>query len=268
MDPEDTEFPAGDTGDKVVDQYFQAAHYMDEAIEQFFNDLKASGLYDNTVIVMYGDHYGISENHNEAMAKVLGVEEITPTLNTGLQRVPLLIHVPGVKGGIQQQYGGQVDVRSTILHLLGVDTKDYLELGSDLLSPDHRNWALFRNGDFVSPEIVQVKGKCYSNVTGEILEGTEACKEIADKAATELQMSDEIVYKDLLRFYQPAGYTPIDPNDFEYLAPKVKKGVTENTEVKDTEGTNETESSTESTEGTSESETETEGINEIETVNE
>ncbi|SDL88406.1 LTA synthase family protein [Bacillus sp. OK048] len=243
MDPEDTEFPAGETGNKVVDQYFQAAHYMDEAIEQFFNDLKASGLYDNTVIVMYGDHYGISENHNEAMAQVLGVEEITPTLNVGLQRVPLLIHVPGVKGGIQQQYGGQADVRSTILHLLGIDTKDYMELGSDLLSKDHRNWALFRNGDFVSPEIVQVKDKCYSNETGELLEGTDACKSLADKVAAELHMSDEIVHKDLLRFYQPEGYTPINPNDYHYLAPKVKKEVIESNEnngTTNTENTGET----------------------------
>jgi lipoteichoic acid synthase len=220
MDPEDTEFPAGDTGDKVVDHYFQAAHYMDEAIEQFFNDLKASGLYDNTVIVMYGDHYGISENHNEAMSKVLGVEEITPALNAGLQRVPLLILVPGLEGGIQQQYGGQVDVRSTVLHLLGIDTKDYLELGSDLLSKEHRNWVLFRNGDFVSQDVIQVKGKCYASETGELIESIDACKAIGDKVNTELQMSDEIVYKDLLRFYQPAGYTPINPRDYEYLAPR------------------------------------------------
>jgi len=34
MDPEDTEFPAGNTGDKVVDQYFQAAQDMDEAIKK------------------------------------------------------------------------------------------------------------------------------------------------------------------------------------------------------------------------------------------
>lgn len=265
MDPEDTDFPAGDTGDKVVDQYFQAAHYMDEAIEQFFNELKASGLYDNTVIVMYGDHYGISENHNEAMAKVLGVNEISPTLNAGLQRVPLFIHVPGVSGGIQQQYGGQADVRSTVLHLLGIDTKDYMELGSDLLSQNHRNWALFRNGDFVSPEIVQVKGKCYSNTTGDLLEGTDACKEIADKAAAELQISDEIVYKDLLRFYQPEGYTPINPNDFEYLAPKGKKEGIESNEVKDTEGTNNTESIT-NTEGTND--TGTESNSDTEVVNE
>ncbi|MGG1674565.1 LTA synthase family protein [Neobacillus sp. NRS-1170] len=224
MDPKDTDFPAGDTGDTVVNQYFQSAHYMDQAFEQFFNDLKASGLYDNTVIVMYGDHYGISENHNDAMAKVLGVDEITPTINANLQRVPLFIHVPGVKGGIQKQYGGEVDVRPTLLHLLGIDTKDYMEFGSDLLSKDHRNWALFRNGDFVSPEVIQIKDKCYSTATGAVVDKANACKDISDKVNSELQMSDEVVYKDLLRFYKPQGYTPINPNDYEYLGPKGNKG--------------------------------------------
>ncbi|MFJ5715272.1 LTA synthase family protein [Neobacillus sp. NPDC093127] len=225
MDPGDTDFPAGDFGDTVVNQYFQSANYMDQAFEQFFNDLKANGLYDNTVIVMYGDHYGISENHNEAMAKVLGVDEITPDINAKLQRVPLFIHVPGVKGGVQKQVGGEVDVRPTVLHLLGVDTKDYMEFGSDLLSKDHRNWALFRNGDFVSSDVIQIKDKCYSSETGELLENTESCKDISEKVNIELQMSDEIVYKDLLRFYKPEGYTPINPDNYNYLGPKGNKGV-------------------------------------------
>ncbi|MEH7107045.1 MULTISPECIES: LTA synthase family protein [Bacillaceae] len=223
MDPEDTDFPAGDYGDTVVNQYFQSAHYMDQALEQFFNDLKASGLYDHTVIVMYGDHYGISENHNDAMAKVLGVDEVTPVINAKLQRVPLFIHVPGVKGGVQSQVGGEVDVRPTLLHLLGIDTKDYMEFGSDLLSPQHRNWALFRNGDFASSDKIQIKDKCYSAETGELTEQADACKEISDKISTELQMSDEIVYKDLLRFYKPQGYTSINPNDYQYLGPKNSK---------------------------------------------
>ena len=225
MDPEDTDFPAGDYGDTVVNQYFQSAHYMDQSFEQFFNDLKASGLYDNTVIVMYGDHYGISENHNDAMAKVLGVDEITPAINAKLQRVPLFIHVPGVKGGVQKQIGGEVDVRPTLLHLLGIDTKDYMEFGSDLLSKEHRNWATFRNGDFVSSDAIQINEKCYSFETGDLLDKNDACKAIGEKVNTELQMSDEIVYKDLLRFYKPQGYTPINPNDYEYLGPKGSKTV-------------------------------------------
>ncbi len=220
MDPEDTDFPSGETGNEVVNQYFQSVHYMDEAIKQFFNDLKANGLYENTIIVMYGDHYGISENHNEAMAQVLGIEEITPTIRAGLQRVPLFIHVPGIDGSVQQQYGAQVDVRSTVLHLLGINTKDYLELGSDLLSKDHRNWAIFRNGDFVTPDVIQIKGKCYSSSTEELAENVSSCKEIAEKVNAELHVSDEIVYKDLIRYYHPEGFNDINLENYKYLSPK------------------------------------------------
>jgi lipoteichoic acid synthase len=223
MDPGDTTFPAGDFGDPVVNDYFQSAHYMDESLKNFFDSLKADGLYDKSVIVLYGDHYGLSENHNKAMAKVLGVPEITPTINASLQETPLFIHVPGVQGGVQHQYGGEVDVRPTLLHLLGIDTKDYIEFGSDLLSPQHRNWALFRNGDFVSPNVDEIGGKCYSTQTGQVEANNSACKPIDSQLRQELQLSDDIVNKDLLRFYKPKGFTPINPNDYQYLGPKKAK---------------------------------------------
>lgn len=215
MDEGDTDFPAAETDDNVVNQYFQSANYMDQALEQFFNDLKTSGLYDNTVVVLYGDHYGISENHNKAMEEIIG-KEITPFDNAMLQRVPVFIHVPGVDGGLVNKVGGQVDVQPTLLHLLGIDTKDYLTIGSDLLSKNHREVVPFRNGDFVSPEVSQIEEKCYSTETGELGEGA-GCESLAEKARTELQMSDEIVYKDLLRFYKPEGYEPIDRNDYQYI---------------------------------------------------
>ncbi|MBU8878713.1 LTA synthase family protein [Bacillus sp. FJAT-29790] len=226
MDEGDTDFPAAETKDNVVNQYFQSANYMDQALEQFFNDLKKSGLYDNTVVVLYGDHYGISENHNEAMSEIMG-KEITPFEYAQLQRVPVFIHVPGVEGGAVHQFGGQVDVRPTVLHLLGIDTKDYLEVGSDLLSKDHSEIVPFRNGDFISPEFTQLEEKCYSTSTGELIEG-DGCLPLAEQVKQKLQMSDHIVYKDLLRFYQPEGYEPINRDDYQYIKSEVpikKEGI-------------------------------------------
>ena len=81
LDEEEATIAPHTTGDKSVDTYFQTARYADEALEQFFNYLKESGLYDNSIIVMYGDHYGISENHNKAMEQVLD-KEITAFDNT------------------------------------------------------------------------------------------------------------------------------------------------------------------------------------------
>jgi lipoteichoic acid synthase len=222
MDPGDTTFQAGNFGDPIVNDYFQSAHYMDAALKQFFDALKADGLYDKSIIILYGDHYGISENHNTAMAKVLGVPKITPVENAKLQQVPLFIHVPGVQGGVQHQIGGEVDVRPTLLHLLGIDTKKYIEFGSDLLSPQHRDWALFRNGDFVSSKVIQVSGKCYDATTGNVMTDQSACKPINGQVMNDLEMSDKVVNEDLLRFYTPAGFKPINPNDYKYLGPKGK----------------------------------------------
>lgn len=222
MDEGDTTFPAGDFGNNdVVNNYFQSANYMDQALEKFFNDLKAAGLYENTIIVLYGDHYGISENHNEAMSEVIG-KEINAFETAQLQRVPVFIVAPGVKGGIIDSYGGQVDVMPTVLHLLGIDTKDYMQMGTDLLSPTHNQTVPFRNGDFVSPELTSVGGKTYSNATGELVD-SELGKELSDQVSTRLSISDEIVTKDLLRFYTPEGFTPIDPKDYQYVKEKASK---------------------------------------------
>ncbi|MHC8521104.1 LTA synthase family protein [Rossellomorea sp. H39__3] len=218
MDEGDTDFPAADTDDKVVNQYFQSAHYMDEALKQFFDQLKESGLYDNTIVVMYGDHYGISENHNQAMKEIIG-KDIDDYEYAQLQRVPLFIHAPGVKGGAKDTYGGAVDVMPTVLHLLGVDTKDYLQIGSDLLSKDHREVIPFRNGDFITPTITSVNGKYYSNEDGQEIKG-DGFAELNKQAKTELSISDSIVNKDLLRFYTPEGYTPIDRDDYNYIYDK------------------------------------------------
>ncbi|MBS4173163.1 LTA synthase family protein [Bacillus sp. FJAT-49736] len=211
---EESDFPKGNFGDKYVDNYFQTAHYLDQALEQFFNDLKSSGLYDHTIIVLYGDHYGISENHNKAMANVMG-KEITPFDYAQLQRVPLFIHVPGVKGHIDHTYGGEVDVRPTLFHLLGINTKDYISFGSDLLSEEHHQLVPFRNGDFVNNQYTQVSGKCYSNPDGALVD-SKLCETSDNEAKTMLSLSDKVVYDDLLRFYTPKGFTPVNRDDYNY----------------------------------------------------
>ncbi|WP_269153233.1 LTA synthase family protein [Neobacillus sedimentimangrovi] len=205
------------TGDKSVDNYFQTARYADEALKQFFDYLKASGLYDKSMIIMYGDHYGISENHNKAMAQVLG-KEITPFESAGLQRVPLFIHVPGIEGGINHEYAGQIDILPTMLHLLGIDTKDYVHFGTDILSENHDELIPFRNGDFVSPTITAVNGKFYDSVTGMPLEEDqlEQAKQLQDRVENILALSDKVVNGDLLRFYTPEGFTPVDRSKYNY----------------------------------------------------
>jgi lipoteichoic acid synthase len=206
------------TGNKTVDNYFQTARYADEALEQFFDYLKQSGLYDNTVIIMYGDHYGISKNHNKAMEQVLG-KEVTPFESAGLQRTPLLIRVPGMEGGVNHEYGGQVDLLPTLLHLLGIDAKDYVHFGTDLLSDNHDDIIPFRNGDFVSSRFTLAESKYYDSATGELIEDEELLEEARtyrENVRQKLDLSDKVVHADLLRFYTPSGFEPVDRTEYNY----------------------------------------------------
>ncbi|WP_010304381.1 LTA synthase family protein [Kurthia senegalensis] len=215
MDQDLTTIDKETTGDASVDDYFQTARYLDESVKQLFQQLKKDGLYDHTMIVLYGDHYGISTNHNTAMSKIIG-KEVNSFESANLQRVPLMIHVPGMEGGINHTYGGQTDMLPTILHLLGVDTKKYVQLGTDLLSSQHKQIVPFRNGDFMSPTVSSVNGKFYNSKTGEVLEESELGSKIEKEVDEKLQISDEIVNSDLLRFYTPKGYTKVNPADYDY----------------------------------------------------
>ena len=201
LDEEDKYINEYTSNSGTLNRYFQTVRYMDESIKLFFEDLKEQGLYENSIIVLYGDHYGISENHNKAMAMYLNKEEITPYDSALLQSVPLFIHIPGSNdGGEITQAAGQVDLRPTILHLLGIETSKDMQLGADLFSEEHEGFVIFRDGRFVTDELVYANETCYDRATGESTD-IAACQPYIDRATIELENSDSIINGDLLRFY-------------------------------------------------------------------
>lgn len=203
LDEEDQLIDEYDSSSQTLNKYFPTVRYQDEALKRFIEKLKEDGLYDNSVIVLYGDHYGISENHNEAMGQFLG-KEITPFEEVQLQKVPLVIHIPGItdkKPQTIETVGGQIDIRPTLMNLLGIDTKDQIQFGNDLLSDEKLDFTVLRDGSFITDQVVYTDGACYDKKTGKPLEETKQCEAFADKAKQELSLSDEIIYGDLLRFY-------------------------------------------------------------------
>ena len=202
LDEEDKMINEYDSNSGTLNRYFQTVRYMDEAVKKFFDELKAQGVYDNSIIVMYGDHYGISENHNKAMSMYLDKEEITPYDSALLQSVPLFIHIPGSgEGKKMDEVAGQIDLRPTILHLLGIETSKDLQLGADLFSPEHEDFVIFRDGRFITDEYVYAGEVCYDRSTGEPLEDVAPCQPFIDRASLELKNSDAIINGDLMRFY-------------------------------------------------------------------
>lgn len=209
------------TGDETVDGYVQTAHYLDQAIGQLMKWMKKTGLDKNTLIMFYGDHYGISGNHHKASAELLKMDSFGDFDNLNFQRVPLMFHMKGLKGKIDHTYGGEIDVLPTLLNLLGVKDKDTIQFGHDLLSKDAPQVVAQRNGDFITPEYAKVSGDYYYTKTGKkIVHSDKKLKEklltISNQVTAQLSLSDRVIDGNLLRFYQPKWFTKIKSSDYNY----------------------------------------------------
>ncbi|CCW06150.1 LTA synthase family protein [Bacillus cereus] len=200
---EDTKFiEPYNSGNGVFDRYIVTARYLDESIKKFIERLKAEGLYDNSIIVLYGDHYGISEKHNRAMAQFLEKDQITEFDTLNLQRTPLYIHIPGqTEGQTISKPTGQIDMKPTILNLLGVDSTNDIRFGHDMFSDEYTGFVVLRDGSFVTDKYAYKNNTFYDRITGEIVDlPKKEAQALIKRAQNELRMSDKIIEGDLLRF--------------------------------------------------------------------
>lgn len=112
--------------------YLESVHYADAALGEFIQQLKDAGLYDRSLITIYGDHYGVNTKIDDGFtAQVIGREYD----NNEIFKVPLIIHIPG--SGVCEtvhKTGSHVDYEPTVLALLGIENNRAIMAGQNLLS--------------------------------------------------------------------------------------------------------------------------------------
>lgn len=221
IDKKNTSIKSWNTGDSTVDYYVQTARYLDESVGELLNYLDSTGLRKNTMLVLYGDHYGISNNHKAAIAQILGKKSVDNYDLAMFQKVPFMINMEGLKGGVNHTYGGEIDVLPTIEDLLGISSNKYVQFGQDLLSKNRNQIVPFRNGDWVTNKYTKYNGDYYYTSSGkEIKSPTKAQKaefaKIQKYVTTDLGLSDKVVNGDLLRFYKLKGFKTVNKKSYSY----------------------------------------------------
>lgn len=188
--------------DDLVKGYYHTVHYVDEAVGEMVGQLKEEGLWDDSIIVFYGDHdSGLTHQGTELAIDAGAVNTVDLfELDHG---VPLFIKVPGVDtGDINDSVGGQIDIAPTILDLIGIDPP-YM-LGNSLLDGED-NITVFRNGSFrygdyyYEPDLTEPigSGVCYSTVSGNP-GALENCEGAIEEASAQLRLSDLIIHENAL----------------------------------------------------------------------
>ena len=153
--PELLKAAAFDQGDEaegaILRSYLAAIHYFDREFGKFIDGLKSSGLYDESVIVLYGDHAAIPKWDAASLSKLLGKELGEERSWRAVNMVPLMVRVPGVAmlPHVRGRALGQIDIPATAASLLGVEFSS--GFGRNIFAPEPASApVIFRSGDYVS----------------------------------------------------------------------------------------------------------------------
>lgn len=116
--------------------YIQSVNYADRCIGEFIAMLEEAGLYENSIVVIYGDHYALG---NTDAANATRFKELTGRKYTlyDMFNVPLIINVPGMEHTeTVSTAGGHVDVLPTLLYLLGITNDKAVMFGQNLIEAE------------------------------------------------------------------------------------------------------------------------------------
>ncbi|OUM97703.1 MAG: sulfatase [Paenibacillaceae bacterium ZCTH02-B3] len=155
--------------DTMVGHYILAQNYADYALGLFFAELKLRGLWDNSLIVVYGDHVGLPKTSlHDGERELLETMTGRPYDYRDMLNVPLIIAAPGATHpAVFKQVGGQVDLLPTIANLLGLSLEGQLHFGRDLLNGSGYNLLPQRHfvpsGSFLNDRVLFIPGSGFAD---------------------------------------------------------------------------------------------------------
>lgn len=119
---------------EVLNNYMTMANYTDRALGEFITQLRADRRFDNTMIMIMGDHEALGSVRKELSNDPVGKQIISDN-----SFVPLII----LNTPFSLYYGkvmGQVDVYPTLLDLLGLSDYWWRGMGESILEPYESNF--------------------------------------------------------------------------------------------------------------------------------
>lgn len=113
---------------EMVAGYVASQHYVDEALQGFFEALSKRPYAKDTVVVVYGDHESRITLDHTAEKQTLDVLSLDAQTVKDLakrsfatRKIPLFVVLPDAKEPKTFDHvGGQIDTSPTLLHLLGI----------------------------------------------------------------------------------------------------------------------------------------------------
>lgn len=199
--------------DTRLGNYIRAVHYADSCLGEFIDSLYANDLFDDTVIVFYGDHdarlaakeYNYLFNYDLKQGRLLeegdiGYIDYDYYANELNRKTPLIIWTKDKKyRGEIPYYMGMIDVLPTIGNMFGFDSP--YALGHDIFEIKNDNVIVFPNGNFLTENVYYNSSKSEYKIINELLPVLDDSYIEKNRKYAEdiLEISNDIIVYDLIK---------------------------------------------------------------------
>lgn len=186
----------GDYKGTVIGNYLESARYADEEFGMFINKLKKDGLYDDSVIIVFGDHYGVRADEwslYDYLDKQMDIQLNDVQKRINFTNVLAGVHIPGMKHKVINKPISKLDIKPTVLSLVGIEDIDDMSLGVSFFS--NKDYASTNENTIIAQDLYYDSMKWYDIKSGEEVnmdELSEEERESLDKKVEYLQIELDI----------------------------------------------------------------------------
>lgn len=182
--------------DTFFGNYLESVNYADYAFGIFIQELKNASLYDNSVIILYGDHNGLDMYNNEMIEFLKELDSNLTNTDIKLNYIRVLagMRIPGINNLRIDKPVSKLDIKPTLAYLC--NTEEGVSLGTNMLAK--KDFICLNNERIVTDKFYYDE-LWYDIETGEIVEENDELKKYRDFMQKELEISKSIVLENLLK---------------------------------------------------------------------
>lgn len=129
----------------LLKRYKSKLKVLDEGLGILLNGLEERGILDDTVIVMFGDHYP----YGIPTKTINTILDYDTSVDYESERVPFVIYNSEIESKTFSEYtAGLLHIVPTVANLFGLEHDPRLYVGTDLLSEEYESLVVFADGSW------------------------------------------------------------------------------------------------------------------------
>ena len=189
--------------DTFFGNYLESVNYVDYAFGIFIEKLKEADLYDDTVILLFGDHNGMDMYNEEMLDFLQGTDSnLTDTdIKLNYIRVACGMKIPGIENMKIEKPVSKLDIKPTFAYLIDGDTG--FSLGTNMFARKDficlNNERIVTSRYYFDEKWYRIKDGTEINLEELARDERELLKDYYDNMRKELEISISISINNLLK---------------------------------------------------------------------